>query len=68
MASLKDDPLIKEINYNILLEISSISDWIAKGGAGSFDEYKKACGKIAGLNIALNVIEKCIVDSMRDEE
>jgi len=68
MASLKDDPLIREINYQINSEIDSISDWLAKGGAGSFDDYKKGCGKIAGLNIALNTIEKCIVDYMRDED
>lgn len=66
--SLKDDPIIQDIQHRIDKEIVKIAESLASGSAGSFDEYKKQCGRIAGLKESLRLINDSIDKYVNDDD
>jgi len=66
--SLQDDPLIIQIKLFINDEIAKIANSLANGSAGSFDDYKKQCGRIQGLRQSLAIVDDAIELYVNDED
>lgn len=66
--SLRFDPLVIQIKQNINDEIEKITHSLASGSAGTFDDYKKQCGKIQGLRYALGSVDEAIDMYLNDED
>ncbi len=66
--SLRFDPLIIQIKQNINDEIDKITNSLASGSAGTFDDYKKQCGKIQGLRHAIICVDEAIDMYLNDED
>lgn len=54
---------IEEVNKRIDAE----KDALARGVAKNFDEYKKVTGTIAGLNLALTMLEDIVRKTPKEE-
>lgn len=45
-----------------------IAESVAGGGASSYEDYKKQCGKRSGLKMALSLIDESIDKYVNDDE
>ncbi len=66
--SLRFDPLVIQIKQNINDEIEKIVQSLANGSAGTFDDYKKHCGKIQGLRYAIVCVDEAIDMYLNDDD
>lgn len=65
---MSNDPLVEDIKRRLHTEITQLSESLAKGSAGTYDEYKRTVGRIQGLRHALAAVDESAKTYLYDNE
>ena len=66
--NLPNDPILKALVQKIEEDIEDLTKDVAKGSCKDFAEYKKKCGALDGLDIALGHLENLAREYLLEED
>jgi len=66
--SIREHPLINKYKSRVIERINLHKQYLSDGKCKSYDEYKKYCGMIKGLNESLDAMDESIKVYLSDDE
>lgn len=66
--SIKDDPILKEHEFQLNERISQITEYMLSGKCSSYDDYKKHVGLIRGIIISIEIMDDVIKTFKQDDD